>query len=90
MLDKIKSELRRLDAANTNVSLDDDFEPAVGTLLKVEIDGAHWHLQPPEFLELLEQLPAGAGSDEIRQMIEAKATTVWHGPSPKDSRDTSK
>jgi hypothetical protein len=89
MLDDIHAELRRVSAHQVRATLDDDFEPDVGTMLRVELDIAYWHLLPEHFLELLKELPDGAGSDEVHRAIEARAASVWHGPSPKDSRDTS-
>lgn len=89
MLNEIKSELERLDATSTRVTIDADFEPKVGDLLKVELGDAYWHLFPQRFLELLKELPDGAGSDAVRTAIERQATFVWHGPAPDRSRDTS-
>jgi hypothetical protein len=89
MMREIKSELERLGAENATVRLDEDFEPDVGELVRFELQDAYWHLLPNHFLTLLQELPNGAGSDAIRIAIEQKAMFVWHGPSPKNSRDTS-
>jgi hypothetical protein len=89
MLDRIKAELVRVAATDLEVALDDDFEPAAGTLLRVAREAAYWHLPPEQFLLLLRDLPSGAGSDKVHRAIESRATAVWHGPSPAGSRDTS-
>jgi hypothetical protein len=89
MLKRINDELKRLDALDAEATLDENFEPNAGTLLKIQIEDSYWHLLPNTFLELLVKLPDGVGSEVIRQTIEAEASFVWHGPSPKDSRDTS-
>lgn len=89
MLDEIKSELHRLSADGTAVTLDCQFAPEAGELVKVVIDHAYWHLPPDHLLTLLKELPSGGGSESVRVAIEQKATFVWHGPAPKDSRDTS-
>lgn len=89
LLKKLENELARLGAEQAHVEMDDDFEPAAGTLVKLELGGADWHFLPGELLKLLEQLPDSVGAETIKQAIEKEATKVWHGPSPKDSRDTS-
>lgn len=89
MLQEIQMQLTRLSADAIQIALDDDFEPETGTLLRVELDDAYWHLLPEDFLELLKELPDGAGADRVHRAIETGAMHVWHGPSPKDSRDTS-
>jgi len=89
MLDQTIRELTRLKATDVRVELDDRFEPAVGTLVKVAYQGAYWHLLPGALTELLVQLPDGAGGEAVKQAIEGKAQFVWHGPSPKGSRATS-
>jgi hypothetical protein len=88
MLHEIHAELKRVSAGDVVVSLDDKFEPRAGTLVKIELDDAYWHLQPNDFLELLEDLPADAGSEAVHRAIEKKGPFVWHGPSPEGSRDT--
>jgi len=88
MLIETRNELLRLDARDVHIEFDDEFEPEAGTLVKVEYDGAFWHLLPGKFTELLNDLPDGAGGEAIKVAIETKAQTVWHGPSP-HSRDTS-
>jgi len=88
MLKKIRRELQRLSADNVSVTLDHDFAPDVGELVKVVLKDAYWHLLPEQFLALLKDLPDDAGSEAIRTAIEKKAPQVWHGPSP-ESRDTS-
>jgi hypothetical protein len=42
---------------------------------------------PEHFLELLKMLPADAGSDEVHRALETQVVSLWHGPSPRDSRD---
>jgi hypothetical protein len=87
MLDGIRDELRRVAASDVHVSLDSDFEPAAGTLLKVEIGDAYWHLLPETFRQLLGELPDRAGSDAVHQAIESLALPLWHGPSPQSARE---
>lgn len=89
MIEDIRSELQRLDATSVRVSLDSKFEPKAGELVKVELESAYWHLQPGEFLRLLNELPDGAGSEKVKVSIEKKAAKVWHGPAPLGSRDSS-
>lgn len=88
MRDLIQMHLMRLDATNIKVADDPDFEPKAGRLLRVSLDEAYWHLPPQQFLELLKDIPDGAGSGAVHQAIEREATAVWHGPAPEDSRDT--
>ncbi len=88
MLEQVEKELERLGATDVRVELDDEFEPRVGTLVKVEYAGAIWRLFPGKLAELLDELPNGAGGEALKRAIESKAQTVWHGPSP-ESRDTS-
>lgn len=88
LLDERSSELSRLNAEGVQLSLDDDFEPKVGTLLKVEVGLAFWHILPEEFRTIVGDLPDGADSDAIKKAIEMSAMHVWHGPAPK-SRTTS-
>jgi hypothetical protein len=87
MIDEIQVELRRVAAREFLVSFDAQFEPQVGTLLKVERGASYWHLMPEHFLELLKMLPADAGSDEVHRALETQVVSLWHGPSPRDSRD---
>ncbi len=89
VLKEIKSELARLSAKEIRVSMDEEFEPETGELVKVELGGAYWHLMPVRFLELLKDLPNRAGSTAVHRAIEQKEAFVWHGPSPAGSRDTS-
>ena len=89
MLTDIIAELKRIGADTVRVSLDAEFEPKAGELVKVVLGSAYWHLQPGEFLRLLKELPAGAGSEKVKIAIEKKATKVWHGPAPLGSRDSS-
>ena len=89
ILDLLIREMKRLKADDIALSLDDTFEPKAGTLLKVEIEAAYWHVMPEEFRAIVCEMPDGAGSEEIKQAIEAKAMHVWHGPSPKHTRSTS-
>jgi hypothetical protein len=87
MMDEIQVQLRRVGAGEFRASLDSQFEPQVGTLLKVERDASYWHLMPEHFLEMLKMLPADAGSDEVHRALETRVVSLWHGPSPRDSRD---
>ena len=87
-LQEIHFELGRLGAVRTKASSDTDFAPEVGKLVKVELENAYWHLFPEKFLTILRELPDGAGDDAVRVAIERNAMFVWHGPSPKGSRDT--
>ena len=89
MLEQIQGELRRLGAKSLRASLDREFAPEAGELVKVVLGSAYWHLPPAEFLHLLSELPSGAGDEAVRAAIEKKGTHVWHGPAPRDSRDTS-
>jgi hypothetical protein len=89
MLRVIRWELQRLCAAEAIATRDADFEPQVGELIKLELNDAYWHFLPNHLLELLRELPDGAGGDAIRTAIEQKATFVWHGPAPHDARDSS-
>lgn len=43
MLESIRQELRRVGAEDMKVSMDEDFEPEAGPLLKVENGSAYWH-----------------------------------------------
>jgi hypothetical protein len=88
-LDDIRAHLHRLEAFDVTATLDDEFEPQAGELVRVEMKDAYWRLLPRDFLALLEELPDGIGSEPIRMSIEQNATVVWHGPAPKDSRDES-
>jgi hypothetical protein len=88
-LDEIRNELKRVSARQVRVDFDDDFEPRAGRLLKVDYDGAYWHLLPENFLELLRALPDEAGPEAVKREVEKRGPFVWHGPSPPGSRDTS-
>jgi len=88
MLEDIRAELKRLGANSVRVSLDRDFEPKAGELVKVELGPSYWHLLPPAFLELLKELKDGAGNEAVKAAIEKKGTHVWHGPAPEGSRDS--
>lgn len=87
MLNKIRAELDRVAATEIQVALVEDFEPKVGTMLRVELDMAYWHLLPEHFLELLRDLPDGSGAEHVHRAIEKRGVAVWHGPSPKGSRN---
>lgn len=89
ILSQIRSELGRVGARNVSAELDDDFEPEAGTLVKITLDdeAAYWHLLPGEFLDLLKDLPAKAGSEAVKTAIETKGTNIWRGPAPKSDRD---
>ena len=88
MLPEIRAQLARLSADDVVVSLDSEFEPRAGTLVKIELGEAYWHLLPEQFLQLLTELPPRAGSEAVRIAIEKHGTFVWHGPAPTGSRDT--
>jgi hypothetical protein len=85
----LSQELRRIEANQVRLSLDESFEPQAGVLLKVEIGSAYWHMLPEEFRALLQQIPDRAGLDEVHRAIERHTMHLWHGPAPKGSRDTS-
>jgi hypothetical protein len=87
MLTDIRKELRRIGARDILVSMDDQFEPEVGTLLKVENGEAFWHLFAETFQQLLSDLPDNAGSGCVHEAIEREAQPVWHGPAPRDARE---
>ena len=89
MLEQIRGELRRLDAKLVGVTLDRQFEPEAGELLRVKLGSADWHLPPADFLALVRDLSDGAGDEAVKEAIEIKGAHVWHGPAPRDSRDTS-
>lgn len=89
MLQEIKAELQRMNASKVSVKLDSEYEPDAGELVHVEIEDASWHMLPGVFLALLKDLPDAADAESVRTAIERRAMFVWHGPSPKDSRDTS-
>jgi hypothetical protein len=89
ILADIHDELRRLNAEPLRVEIDEQFEPRVGPLAHVQYGDAYWHLFPAQLLELLEELPDGTGPEIIQRSIEQKADWLWHGPSPRGSRDTS-
>ena len=89
MLTQIRAELTRLSADDVVVFLDSEFEPRAGTLVKIQLGEAYWHLLPEHFLQLLTELPSRAGSEAVRVAIEKHGTFVWHGPAPTGSRDTS-
>lgn len=84
---QIRQELRRLEAHDVRVSLDDEFEPKAGVLLRVEFGGAFWHIVPEEFHEIVSAVPNKAKGEAVKQAIERNAYRVWHGPSPPGSRD---
>jgi hypothetical protein len=89
IVERLNSELRRLGAEDAQVALDYDFEPDTGPLARMQVGDAYWHFMTLDLMRLLEPLPNNAGSDAILQTIEQNATTVWHGPAPQGSRDTS-
>ncbi len=89
ILDEFHFHLRRLAAEDATVALNDDFDPETGRLIRLQIGDAYWHFLTIDLLQLLEPLPDNAGSEAIKQTIEQSATTVWHGPAPSGSRDTS-
>ncbi|MBI2480977.1 MAG: hypothetical protein HYV60_20790 [Planctomycetia bacterium] len=85
MLNQIHGELLRVGASDILVSMDEDFAPTVGSLLKIEIGDAYWHLLPGTLQDLLSELPDNAGSDAVHWTIEANALPVWHGPAPESA-----
>jgi hypothetical protein len=89
VLQGIHRELRRINAARVNATLDPEFEPEAGVLVCVQLDAAEWRLPPAELEQLLKDVPAGAGDEAVKRAIEQQGNAVWHGPAPKDSRDTS-
>lgn len=88
VLKEIQAELRRVAATSVRVSLDRDFEPKAGELVKVELGPAYWHLQPQELLQLLNEISDKAGDEAVKTAIGKKAKGVWPGPAPEGSRDT--
>ena len=87
MMSQIEAELARIQARQITTSESREFEPEVGTLVRVELETAYWHLLPKHLLNLLEELPDRAGDEAVRVAIERNAVFVWHGPSPEGSRD---
>lgn len=89
MLDAIKQELSRLSAEKVRVSTDREFDREAGELIKIELDDVYWHMHPQPFLEVLKDLPDGAGEEGVRMAIENGANpAVYRGPSPDGTRDT--
>ena len=89
IVDQLERELQRLAAEEARVWLDYEFEPETGPLVRLQIGDPYWHFLTLDLIQLLESLPDGVGSDAIKQAIEHDVTTVWHGPAPQGSRDTS-
>ena len=89
LLGDLSDELQRIDAQDVKFSLDEEFDPQAGTLLKVAIGTAYWHLMPEEFHSIIRDIPDGSGSEALKRAIETEAMHVWHGPSPTQTRDTS-
>jgi hypothetical protein len=89
VLQQIRKELRRIGATKVRAALDSEFEPKAGELVHVKLEAAEWRLLPEELEQLLKEVPAGAGDEGVRKVIETKGNAVWHGPAPEDSRDTS-
>ena len=88
-ISQIRDELKRLAIKNGRATLDPEFEPEAGELVKLEIGAAYWHLLPKELLNLMQDLPGGAGDEQLKRAIEQSAAHVWHGPAPEGSRDRS-
>ena len=88
-ISQIRDELKRLSIDDGKATLDPEFEPEAGELVKLEIGSAYWHLLPQELLNLMEELPDGAGGEQLKRAIEQSAAHVWHGPAPEGSRDRS-
>jgi hypothetical protein len=89
VLQAIHRELRRIHAPGVKAALDPSFEPETGELVRVQLDAAEWRLPPAELEQLLKDVPSGAGDEAVKRAIEQHGNAVWHGPAPKDSRDTS-
>jgi hypothetical protein len=89
ILQHIRNELQRIGASKVQVALDSKFEPKAGELVQVQLEGAEWRLLPAELEQLLQGVAAGAGDEGVRKAIETQGANVWHGPAPKDSRDSS-
>jgi hypothetical protein len=53
MIEEIHYELKRLQAADVKIEMDEQFEPQAGTLAKITYAGALWHVVPAELLDLL-------------------------------------
>jgi hypothetical protein len=87
VLDRIGRELIRAGAQQMQVSLSSDFDPETGELVRIDYEKAYWHLLPQDFEALLKTLPDEAGPERVRGAIESDAMHVWHGPSPKESRE---
>ncbi|MCA9153861.1 MAG: hypothetical protein R3C99_21505 [Pirellulaceae bacterium] len=89
MIEQIRDELNRLDAGAVQVRLDREFEPKAGELVRIDIDDAYWHMLPADFHTLLQDLPNGAGEEQVHRAIESfDSQQVWHGHSPDGSRDS--
>ena len=91
MLDEIRSELGRVGAAEITVENDGDFAAnveQVDDVVKIEFGPAVWRMMPSHLLELLHDLPDGAGPEAVHTAIEQQAPHVWHGEEPEGSRDT--
>lgn len=87
MLEQIRAELVRLAADDVGVKQDEQFEPQAGTLIRLSIGGAYWHLPPMALVEILNSIPDGAGSLAIKERMGRDENLIWHGPSPAGSRD---
>jgi hypothetical protein len=87
VLNRIRRELARLSAEEMRVSLDADFVPEAGELVRIDYEKAYWHLLPQDFHAMLEKLPDAGGAERVRHAIESDSIQIWHGPSPKDSLD---
>lgn len=90
VLSDIRAELRRLKAEDVRVRWDEDFEPESGPLIEVAWGDSYWHILPKQFRELLQQLDDGVGEQALKHAIEQQGVFVWHGPSPRGSRDTTR
>lgn len=87
MLERIRTELARLAANDVGVKQDEHFEPQAGTLMRISIGGAYWHVPPMALLEMLNSIPDGAGSEAIKERMGRDESIIWHGPSPAGTRD---
>jgi hypothetical protein len=54
VLDRIVAQLARVDARSMRVTIDPEFEPAKGEIVKIEHEKSDWHLLPEDFAALLE------------------------------------
>jgi len=87
MLNDIQAELKRISAHQVHVTLDDDFKPDAGTLVRIQRGDAYWHMSPEQFLAILQDLSPEAGDEGVQRAIETKGQQVWHGPATETTRE---